>query len=96
MLVLENITVPLFVESPTVKAPVPAPEITPLKVAVLVVAAAILLAPVSRAIALLIVPVLLTNKVAPLIVTALVDKPVPLVPPDATDKVPAAISVLPL
>ena len=83
--------------SPTINAPVPAPEIMPLKVAVLVVAAASLLLPVSSVMALLTVPVLFTNKLPPLMVTALVDSPVePLVPPDATDKVPAAIRVVPL
>ena len=97
MLVLVKMTVPLLVESPTVSAPVPAPEMMPLKVAVLVVAAASLFAPVSKVMALLTVPVLFTNKVPPLMVTTLVDKPVaPLVPPEATDMVPAAIKVVPL
>ena len=92
---MEKMTVPLLVPSPTVSAPVPAPEIMPLKVAVLVAAAAILFAPVLSVMALLMVLVALFNKVPPAIVTALVDKPVPLIPPEATDKVPAEIKVVP-
>ena len=87
---------PLLVASPMVKAPVPAPEIMPLNVLVVVVAATILFAPALRAMALLMVLVALFNKVPPPIVSTLVDKPVPLVPPEAMDKVPAAIKVVPL
>ena len=80
-------TTPLLLESPIVNAPVPAPEIMPLKVAVLVVAAASLLAPVLKIIALLMVLVALFNKVAPVKVTLPDERWLPLDPPEATDKV---------
>ena len=78
---------PLLVASPRLNAPVPAAEIMPLKVAVLVVAAASLLAPVLKVIALLMVLVALFNKVAPAKVTLPDERWLLLDPPEATDKV---------
>ena len=86
-----------MVESPTAKAPVPEPEITLLKVAVTPLAAAILLAPVANVIVLVTVfPSVLRSNVPPPIVTAPVDRFVPLAPPVATDKIPLLILVPPV
>ena len=89
----ENTTTPSLVESPTTNAPVPAPEIPPLKVAVLVVAAASLFVPVVNTIVLLMVLEAVFNKVPPARVMLPDDKLLPLVPPEATDKVmPVAVT----
>ena len=83
----ENTTTPSLVESPATNAPVPAPEIPPLKVAVLVVAAASLFVPVVNTIVLLMVLEAVFNKVPLARVMLPDDKLLPLVPPEATDKV---------
>ena len=83
----DNTMPPLLVASPKLNAPVPAAEIMPLKVAVLVVAAASLLAPALKVIALLMVLVVVFSKVAPAKVTPPVERWLPLSPPEATDKV---------
>ena len=82
----DKTTTPLLVLSPRVNAPVPAPEIRPSNVAVLVVAAAILLAPELKIMAFEMVLVAVFINVAPAKVTSPVDKWVPLLPPDPTDK----------
>ena len=96
MLAAENTTTPSLVESPATNAPVPAPEIMPLKVAVLVVAAASLLAPVVSVMALLMELVAVFSKVAPAKVSPPVDKLLALAPPEAADKVPLLIVVPPV
>ena len=74
----------------------PAPEMMPLKVAVVLGAAAILLLPAPRVIALVIVLVAVSNNAPPAIVMALVDKLEPLAPPELTAKVPALMVVVPV
>ena len=97
MLALEKLTIPLLVESPTTNAPVPDPEIKPLKVTVSPVAAAISLLPVLKVMLLVIVlPEALPNKVPPPRVTVPVDKLLLLAPPVATDTVPPLIVVPPV
>ena len=93
---LEKLTVPVLVESPTLKVPVPAPVIRPLKITLVLAAAAILLLPVAKVMALLIVlPVVLPSNEPPPIVTVPDDRLLPLAPPVATDKVPSLIVVVP-
>ena len=96
MLAADKITVPSLVVSPMLKAPVPAPEIMPPKVAVWPSAAAILLAPVVRAMVLVMVLVAVFNKVPPPRVTPPVERWLPLAPPEATDKVPPETVVPPV
>ncbi len=91
----DKITIPSLVVSPTVRAPVPVPEIMPLKVPVWASATAILLAPVLRVMALLMVLVAVFKSDPPLRVTPPLDKWLPLAPPEATDNTPPLMAVPP-
>ena len=80
---------------PTFKLLAP-PLMTPLKVAVCEVAAARVLVPAPKVMALPRVLVAVPNNVPPLIVTAPDDKLLPDAPPEATDNIPPVMVVPPV